>query len=159
VSMNLQNQMGPERLTTHVFGGFLQRKCDCGQHTIAGGQCSECSQKSASNLQRSVIRRQFANEHHTVPPIVHEALNSLVQPLETRAVMRPTFTHDFSRVKVETETFDARSLHFAKKMVIGPMDGVAEFKEKDSDVGTPAQKPPGTPQAAAPKKKAASILL
>ena len=25
--------------------GILQRKCDCGNHTVAGGECMECSKK------------------------------------------------------------------------------------------------------------------
>jgi Domain of unknown function (DUF4157)/Annexin len=35
-------------------GGILQRKCEsCGQHTIAGGECSDCNKKKG-NLQRKL---------------------------------------------------------------------------------------------------------
>ena len=32
-------------------GGLLQRKCDCGNHTIAGDECEECKAKKKSGLQ------------------------------------------------------------------------------------------------------------
>jgi len=31
--------------------GFLQRKCACGNHTIAGGECQECSKNRQFGLQ------------------------------------------------------------------------------------------------------------
>lgn len=34
-------------------GGILQRKCACGSHTIAGGECAECAKKK-SGLQRKL---------------------------------------------------------------------------------------------------------
>jgi len=35
-------------------GGVLQRQCDCGKHTIGGGECETCRQKhGASFLQRT----------------------------------------------------------------------------------------------------------
>jgi hypothetical protein len=75
-------------------GGVLQRKCDCGQHTVAGGSCSECNKKK-NILQRKVWNSEAANE---VPPIVHQVLGSPGQPLDaaTRAFMEPGFSHDFS---------------------------------------------------------------
>lgn len=30
-----------------IFSGVLQRKCGCGNHTVSGGQCSECSKKKS----------------------------------------------------------------------------------------------------------------
>ena len=48
---------------------------------------------------------------HDVPPIVHEVLRSPGQPLDaaTRAFMEPRFGHDFSRVRVHTDTKAAES--------------------------------------------------
>lgn len=89
----------------------LQRKCACGQHTVAGGECSACSD---SALQRSALSRDSANGHHSaVPPIVNDVLNSPGQPLDaaTRAFMEPRFGHDFSRVRVHT---DARASESAQ---------------------------------------------
>ena len=34
--------------------GMLQRKCDCGNHTVAGGECVECAKKKSS------LQRKFA---------------------------------------------------------------------------------------------------
>ena len=33
--------------------GMLQRKCSCGSHTVAGGECEECAKKKNS-LQRKL---------------------------------------------------------------------------------------------------------
>ena len=33
------------------LGGVLQRKCACGNHTVAGGECEHCSKKNSSGLQ------------------------------------------------------------------------------------------------------------
>jgi hypothetical protein len=48
---------------------------------------------------------------HDVPPIVHEVLRSPGQPLdrETRAFMEPRFGHDFSGVRVHTDSQAAES--------------------------------------------------
>jgi hypothetical protein len=47
----------------------------------------------------------------SVPPIVHEVLRSPGQPLdlETRAFMEPRFGHDFSRVRIHTDSKAAES--------------------------------------------------
>src|SRR5205085_6372561 len=47
----------------------------------------------------------------TVPPIVHDVLRSPGQPLDTgtRAFMEPRFGHDFSQVRVHTDTQAAES--------------------------------------------------
>ena len=64
---------------------MLQRKCDCGQHTIGGGGCSECEKKKGT-LQPKASSSEPAND---VPPIVHQVLGSPGQPLDagTRAFM------------------------------------------------------------------------
>lgn len=89
-------------------GNFLQRKCACGQHTIAGGECEECRQKRGETLQRSAVSAAPVN---SVPPIVHEALSSPGQLLDakTRAFMEPRFGHDFSQVRVHTDARAAES--------------------------------------------------
>src|SRR5437868_11610319 len=89
-----------------VVSGLLQRKCACGQHT-RGSQCDECKKKHET-LQRYPIGPSTAN---SVPPIVHEVLRSPGQPLDgvTRAFFEPSFGHDFSRVRVHTDTRAAES--------------------------------------------------
>lgn len=88
--------------------GILQRKCDCGNHTPAGGECGACSKKQL-NLQRRAVDNQ--SEHSEVPPIVHDVLRSPGQPLDqaTRAFMEPRFGHDFSQVRVHTDVKAAES--------------------------------------------------
>ena len=102
---------------TLLAGGLLQRKCDCGQHTIAGSKCSECSEEREGSLQRSALNRDSTIEHHgAVPPIVHEVLRSSGQPLDaaTRAFFEPRFGHDFSRVRVHTDATAAESASAVK---------------------------------------------
>lgn len=90
-------------------GGVLQRKCACGQHTIASGECAECHKRQLG------LRRWATNqtEPTTVPPIVHEVLRSPGQPLDaaTRAFMEPRFGHNFSQVRVHT---DAKAVESAR---------------------------------------------
>jgi hypothetical protein len=91
-----------------VNNGILQRKCDCGNHTVAGGECAECGEEGGTSLQRSAVSNQPMNG---VPPIVHEVLRSPGQPLDlaTRAFMEPRFGHDFSKVRVYTDAKAAES--------------------------------------------------
>jgi hypothetical protein len=59
------------------------------------------------------LQRHAANqaEPATVPPIVHEVLQSPGQPLDaaTRAFFEPRFGHDFSRVKIHADSEAAAS--------------------------------------------------
>ena len=78
--------------------GVIQRKCDC------GGECPTC--------------KAAAHAAHDVPPIVHENLHSIGQPLDTasRTFFERRFGHDFSRVKVHNDTrahASARAVHAA----------------------------------------------
>lgn len=103
------------------FGGqLLQRKCACGQHTTSGGECDECKGK------RDMLQRHSAGSlvPKGVPPIVHDVLRSPGQPLdrETRAFMEPRFGHDFSQVRVHTDTRAANSAHAVDALAytVGP---------------------------------------
>jgi Domain of unknown function (DUF4157) len=89
----------------------LQRSCDCGQHTIAGGQCAKCQSRQQS-LQRIRGSQELETRHHAeAPSIVHEVLSSPGQPLdaESRAFFEPRFGHDFSDVRVHTNERAAKS--------------------------------------------------
>jgi hypothetical protein len=109
---NSQMQFAVER-TPVVFAptGLLQRKCDCGQHTIAGGECSSCREEHEGTLQRSAINHSESHTSGGVPPIVHEVLRSPGQSLElaARAFFEPRFGHDFSGVRVHTDAKAAAS--------------------------------------------------
>ncbi len=101
----MSNRETVRRTTTKPdisVAGILQRKCgSCGQHTVAGGGCSDCEKKKGM-LQRRASSSEATNE---VPAIVNEVLRSPGQPLDTttRAFMEPRFGHDFSRVRVHTD--------------------------------------------------------
>jgi hypothetical protein len=89
---------------TPAPSGLLQRKCACGNHTMAGGECEECEKKQA--LQRASLSprgRGAERDEGEVPLIVHEALRSPGQPLEpaTRAFFEPRLGHDFSQVQAQ----------------------------------------------------------
>lgn len=98
----------PQPSFTSVQTGMLQRKCACGQHTVAGGECEECRRKREGILQRAAVNTAPVN---SVPPIVHDVLSSPGQPLDagTRAFMEPRFGFDFSRVRVHTDARAAES--------------------------------------------------
>jgi hypothetical protein len=105
--MTLQNasvtRQPPSPVKT-ATSGMLQRKCSCGRHTVAGGECEECKkQREVGMLQRA---KTNSGPRDAVPPIVHEVLRSPGQPLDaaTRATMEPRFGHDFGRVRVHTDT-------------------------------------------------------
>jgi hypothetical protein len=100
--------------------GILQRKCACGQHT-GGGACADCSKKKqdaaqsgSGTLQRRTASTDIAaHVANTAPPIVHDVLRSLGQPLDTatRSFFEPRFGYDFSRVRIHT---DARAADSAR---------------------------------------------
>ena len=90
-------------------GGLLQRKCDCGQHTVAGGACASCSKHTDHSLQRSAINHEpDRSNDNEIPSIVHEVLGSAGHSLDPamRAFMEPRFGHDFSQVRVH---FDSKA--------------------------------------------------
>lgn len=95
------------KTTTTPMNRVLQRKCACGQHTVAGGECAAC-RKKRMNLQRQATNHA---EPSSVPPIVGDVLRSPGQPLDsaTRTFMEPRFGHDFSRVRVHTDAKAAES--------------------------------------------------
>jgi hypothetical protein len=90
---------------------MLQRKCACGGSSELAGECAECKAKREAALQRRVAYQGVSPALNTAPPIVDDVLNSLGQPLDagTRAFMEPRFGHDFSQVRVHTDTKAAES--------------------------------------------------
>ncbi len=83
---------------------LLQRKCACGGSPGVDGECTECRAKRLS-MQRQAATNPAASSS-AVPPIVHDVLSSPGQMLDagTRAFMEPRFGHDFSNVRVHTDT-------------------------------------------------------
>src|SRR5260370_36177210 len=107
-------QVSQNTTAKSLSNGVLQRKCACGQHTIAGGECEECRQKREGMLQRAAVNAA-PTASNGVPPIVHDVLSSAGQPLDagTQAFMEPRFGHDFSQVRVHT---DARAAESARSV-------------------------------------------
>ncbi|HEV2829180.1 MAG TPA: DUF4157 domain-containing protein, partial [Pyrinomonadaceae bacterium] len=100
---------------------LLQRKCDCGNHTM-GGECDGCAKK------KSPLQRQFRGgfESPEVPPIVHEVLRSPGRPLDeaTRSLLEPKFGQVLGRSGVTPAP--AAPQH----MAISQPD---EFHEREAD--------------------------
>lgn len=92
---------------TPVPSGLIQRKCACSDHTPAGGECESCKQRALS-LQRKTAAR---SEDADVPPIVRDVLRAPGQLLEpsTLAFFEPRFGHDFSQVRLHTDSRAAES--------------------------------------------------
>ncbi len=74
---------------------------------VIGGRNPRVVRTGAAQLQQ----RGEASAGATAPPIVHDVLQSTGDPLDagTRAFMEPRFGHDFSRVRVHTDTKAAAS--------------------------------------------------
>ena len=109
--MNTRRQIrstaAPQIAHSRSAGTLLQRKCDCGQHTVGGGHCDQCKQEQMT-LQR---RSDGSAEPSTAPSIVHDVLRAPGQPLDaaTRAFFEPRFGQDFSHVRVHTDARAAES--------------------------------------------------
>ena len=96
----------PTQSFTPVLSGLLQRKCACGGLRGLSGDCGGCKGKKLQPATRSSEPKT-----DVMPPIVHEVLHSPGQPLDeaTRAFFEPRFGHDFSQVRVHTDTGAAKS--------------------------------------------------
>ena len=131
-----------------LHGGVLQRKCACGNHTMAGGECADCSKKKPGLQRRLVIGasndpleleadqiadqvlakpahpavngapphiQRFSGQPNrqpdTAPATVEQALATPGRPLEPplRQDMEQRFGHDFSRVRVHTDSVAEQS--------------------------------------------------
>lgn len=106
MNRQIANQIHQQKPSaTPAASGLLQRKCACGTHTVAGGECAEC--KKNQTLQRASLspRGSGVEGGREVPPIVHEVLRSPGKSLDaaTRAFMEPRFGHDFSQVRIHDD--------------------------------------------------------
>jgi hypothetical protein len=96
-----------ERVTASPALSAVQRKCACGGTAGPDGECTQCRMKRLT-LQR---RPTSQAEPDTVPPIVHDALRSPGQPLDTatRDFMESRFGRDFGEVRIHTDAEAAES--------------------------------------------------
>src|SRR5258706_450973 len=87
-----------------AHNGLLKRKSACGGTLGPIGEYDECRRKTPQGKTQNT---EPGNRNgSSLPPIVHEALRSPGQPLDqaTRAFMEPRFAHDFSQVRVHTDS-------------------------------------------------------
>ena len=96
----------------------IWRKCACGGSS--SGECEECRKHEEESAGSSVVLRR-AKSHSNgsghggvggeAPGIVHQALRSPGQPISpsVRASMESRFGHDFSEVRVHTDSVAAKS--------------------------------------------------
>jgi hypothetical protein len=94
---------------TSAIENRLQRKCACGGTPGPTGECEECRKK---RLQRKEQKPQLRTRGvASAAPIVDEVLSSPGQPLDagTRAFFESRFGHEFSKVRVHTNTRAAES--------------------------------------------------
>ena len=112
MSWKSKNQKMGQATSTRPAEGVLQRKCGCGQHMIAGGECTACNKQHGSHAhdggRNSDAESGLSND---VPPLVHSVLRTPGQPLDakTRNFMEPRFGHDFSHVRVHADEHAAQS--------------------------------------------------
>jgi hypothetical protein len=87
--------------------GVLQRKCACGGSPGHSGECEDCKKKKAE-IQTKAAGKSGLNEF---PEIVSDVLRSPGQPLDaaTRGFFESRFGHDFSQVRIHTDTRAAAS--------------------------------------------------
>ncbi len=103
-----ETTLNPIRTFAAMQNGHLQRQCAYSQNSSAGGEYEECKKKREGTLQRAVVNSSPINE---VAPVVYEALCSPGRPLDpaTHAFIEARFGHDFSQVRVNTDTKAAES--------------------------------------------------
>ena len=101
-----QPLVAPDVKIASVPGSRLQRKCAC------GGDDERCScQAQRPGVQRRARPGAPADPSRVAPPIVHDVLGTPGRPLDhaVRSEMEGRFGHDFSRVRVHTDSLAARS--------------------------------------------------
>src|ERR1700677_1305695 len=86
--------------------GVLQRKCDCGSGAGSGRECESCAKKK-------VVQRKAESpaKPASTPSPVAQTLRSAGKPLDagTKSFMESRFGHDFSQVRVHTDSQAAQS--------------------------------------------------
>lgn len=68
------------------LGGVLRRKCGCGNHTIAGGECAHCSKKNSLGAQTKLTVGQAGDVHEQEA----DRIADLVMSAPVNAKIKPT---------------------------------------------------------------------
>ena len=78
--------------------GVLQRKCDCGQHTIAGGECGNCKLNRNAGLVPATLHFSAS------PPLRHETnIGSQSPHANGREAKSPRLDHNFSHIPARAD--------------------------------------------------------
>jgi Domain of unknown function (DUF4157) len=97
------------KLTVSTPGDAYEQEAD----RVAEQVMRMASPRQRRTTEEQLVQRKTVGDvqGQTAPPIVHEALSSPGQPLDsaTRAFMEPRFGRDFSQVRVHTNAEAARS--------------------------------------------------
>ena len=88
---------------------LLQRKCACGNHALAGGECEGCGKRHSGLLRKAPLR----SGESEAPPVVHEVLRSPGTGLDAdaRSFFEPRFGQDLSGIRVHADAKAAESAH------------------------------------------------
>ncbi len=83
---------------------LLQRKCDCGQHTIGGSTCANCS-KQNNSFHRLAAHESRDASAMAPPRTAHATARPSPQPFDAtaRAFKGPRFGHDFSHIRAHAD--------------------------------------------------------
>jgi hypothetical protein len=102
-----QPSVAPQVTVASVHGSRLQRKCACGGRD---DRCANCNAQQ-TDLQRRARPGAVLHAGRVAPGIVHDVLGTPGMPLDpaVRADMEGRFDHDFSRVRVHTDSMAAES--------------------------------------------------
>jgi hypothetical protein len=87
--------------------GLLQRKCACGNGTMAGGECEECRRTHVTVQRSATGSAQPEGWRSSVADTLYSSGRPL--PSDVRGFMETRFRHDFSRVRVHDDASAARS--------------------------------------------------
>jgi hypothetical protein len=151
--MNAQSKQSiTPSMFTPTSGSVLQRKCACGQHTIAGGECAECRQKREGAIQRAAVSSASMS---TVSPAVPMGSNFSQVPIHNEqqagSSLQPQGNLKVSQPDDPYEREADRASQQVVNMSTSPLDEggkngatFAPVREVVSDFGTDA--PPAMAQ-------------
>lgn len=124
--------------SAHGDERLLQRRCECGNHTPAGGLCAACSRPANGSLWRLARSHEDAAEADQVPDLVHEVLRTPGQPLDprTRAFMEARLGKPLSRMAASKPQGDG--------MAIAPTGDAFEREADEAADGAMRGDAPGT---------------
>jgi hypothetical protein len=97
----MQTTQSVAKSLTPTHGG-LQRRCDCGNHTVAGGECESCSANKRSQPRSSLtVDSTVAGTRGRMPQVGEITRRSVyVSNRSNRARGQQPLHHEFSRIPV-----------------------------------------------------------